>query len=108
MSLPTVRLGLYGISSSLNLTTFVGIAPGRPTDPEGYRLKDVILEFARRLDEGGVPLTQLGIQFLQVGEADDATEALQELDGDLKGRVRNGEIRVSTLRPKRKPYEVWF
>ncbi|KAG8930173.1 hypothetical protein FRC00_001246 [Tulasnella sp. 408] len=72
---------------------YIVITDGRPTDPEGLRLRDVILEFARRLDEGGVPLTQLGIQFLQVGDADDASEALKELDGDLHRRVKNGEIR---------------
>ncbi|KIO21029.1 hypothetical protein M407DRAFT_131915 [Tulasnella calospora MUT 4182] len=72
---------------------YIVITDGRPTDPEGSRLRDVILEFARRLDEGGVPLTQLGIQFLQVGDADDASEALKELDGDLHRRVKNREIR---------------
>ncbi|KAG8942462.1 hypothetical protein FRC04_003630 [Tulasnella sp. 424] len=79
--------------SPIKPRNYIVITDGRPTDPEGYRLKDVIFEFARRLDEGGVPLTQLGIQFLQVGNADDATEALQELDGDLQGRVKKGEMR---------------
>ncbi|KAG8999672.1 Bud site selection protein 20 [Tulasnella sp. 427] len=72
---------------------YIVITDGRPTDADGTRLKDVIAEFAQRLDDGGVPLTQLGIQFLQVGDADDASDALKELDGDLKGLVRNGKIR---------------
>ncbi|KAG8984582.1 Bud site selection protein 20 [Tulasnella sp. 427] len=72
---------------------YIVITDGRPTDTDGTRLKNVIAEFAQRLDEGGVPLTQLGIQFLQVGDADDASEALKELDGDLKGLIKNGKIR---------------
>jgi len=55
------------------------ITDGVPTDdPES-----VIIEFARRLDSRNVPLRQLGIQFVQIGDDPDATEALRELDDKL-------------------------
>jgi len=55
------------------------ITDGVPTDDP----KSVIVEFARRLDAKNVPLRQLGIQFVQIGDDPDATEALKELDDDL-------------------------
>lgn len=42
--------------------------------------RQVIINAARRLDHSGVALNQLGIQFAQIGDEEDATEALQELD----------------------------
>lgn len=41
---------------------------------------------ARRLDAGRFPTSQVGIQFVQIGDDPDATEALRELDDDLAGR----------------------
>lgn len=55
--------------------------------------KSVIIEFARRLDEKNVPLRQLGIQFVQIGDDPDAASALKELDEQLG--PENG-VRVST------------
>ena len=43
----------------------------------------MIVEFARRLDVKNVPLRQIGIQFVQIGDDPDATEALKELDDNL-------------------------
>jgi hypothetical protein len=45
--------------------------------------RSVIVEFARRLDVKNVPLRQLGIQFVQIGDDADAAEALKELDDQL-------------------------
>jgi len=52
----------------------------------------VIIDFARRLDVKNIPLRQLGIQFVQIGDDPDATDALKELDDSL-GPVHG--IRVS-------------
>jgi hypothetical protein len=41
------------------------------------------VDFARHLDVKNVPLRQLGIQFVQIGDDPDATEALNELDVQL-------------------------
>ncbi len=55
--------------------------------------RQVIVDFARRLDIKGVPQQKLGIQFVQIGNDPDATQALKELDdhiGPTHGvRVRN-------------------
>lgn len=56
--------------------------------------KDVIINAARRLDHSGVPCNKLGIQFAQIGDDEDATEALQELDVGIA--AVNG-IRVSAI-----------
>jgi len=56
--------------------TIVVITDGVPTDDP----QEVIINAARRLDGSGVPVNQLGIQFAQIGDDEDATAALQELD----------------------------
>ncbi len=56
-------------------------------DPES-----VIVQAARRLDEGRFPLSQVGIQFIQIGNDAAAAEALQELDDGL---AETHKIRVS-------------
>jgi gamma-glutamylcysteine synthetase len=45
--------------------------------------RQVIVEYARHLDRRNVALRQLGIQFVQIGNDPDATEALKELDDNL-------------------------
>ncbi|KAI0722735.1 hypothetical protein C8Q76DRAFT_372257 [Earliella scabrosa] len=60
---------------------FIVLTDGVPTDdPES-----VIMNAARRLDEGRHLLNTVGIQFVQVGDDPDATAYLQSLDNDLKG-----------------------
>ena len=45
--------------------------------------REAIVDFARRLDARQVPVTKLDIQFVQIGDDPDATEALKELDDNL-------------------------
>jgi hypothetical protein len=59
-------------------------------DPES-----VIVGAARRLDQSGVPARQMGVQFAQIGDDEDATEALRELD---EGLAERHGIRVSARR----------
>ncbi|KAK8849641.1 hypothetical protein IAR55_004976 [Kwoniella newhampshirensis] len=55
------------------------ITDGAPTDdPES-----VIVTFAKRLDKGEYPLSQVGIQFLQIGNDAQAKAALEEMDDGL-------------------------
>lgn len=56
--------------------------------------EDVIVSIARRLDEGNFPLTQVGIQFVQVGTSSEAQDYLQRLDDMLVSTYR---IRVRSL-----------
>ncbi|KAF8346919.1 hypothetical protein F5887DRAFT_1073006 [Amanita rubescens] len=59
--------------------TLVVITDGEPTDDP----KEVIIEAARRLDQQHARHGCFGIQFVQIGDDPDATEALRELDDDL-------------------------
>ena len=57
--------------------------------------KQPIVEAARRLDERQVPLHKFGIQFVQIGDDLDATEALKELDDEL-GPANGVRVRKHT------------
>jgi len=58
---------------------YIVLTDGAPTDdPE-----EVILNAARRLDKGNFPITQIGIQFVQIGDSPRAAAFLQELDDGL-------------------------
>jgi len=59
--------------------TIIVITDGVPTDDP----KEVIINAARRLDSNQVPENMLGIQFAQIGDDLDATEALDELDSGI-------------------------
>lgn len=52
---------------------------------DGPTLAYVLSGFAKRLDDMHAPLTQLGVQFIQIGNDAEATAALQELDDELQG-----------------------
>ncbi|KAG8883459.1 hypothetical protein FRB97_006587 [Tulasnella sp. 331] len=67
------------IAKKIKPVNFLVITDGRPTDdPES-----VIVQAAKRLDEGRFPLSQVGIQFVQIGTDPVAAEALRELDDEL-------------------------
>ena len=61
---------------------------------------ETIAYAARRLDMSGVPLRQLGIHLVQVGDDVDATNALKDLDDECAGLFG---IRVRT-RARRQPH----
>ncbi|CAE7090599.1 unnamed protein product [Rhizoctonia solani] len=67
---------------------YIVITDGAPSDdPES-----VIVAAAKRLDKGEFPLSQVGIQFVQIGSDPEATEALAELDDDLAGKYSIRDI----------------
>ncbi|WVR08112.1 hypothetical protein IAU60_005158 [Kwoniella sp. DSM 27419] len=74
--------GIEGIGTSEEIVkamNLIVVTDGAPTDdPES-----VIINCAKRLDRGEFPLSQVGIQFLQIGDDSEAREALQELDDGL-------------------------
>lgn len=71
--------GDTGALKRIKPVNFLVITDGAATDdPES-----VIVQAARRLDEGHFPLAQVGIQFVQIGTDEDAAEALRVLDDDL-------------------------
>ncbi|BEJ16579.1 hypothetical protein CspHIS471_0511840 [Cutaneotrichosporon sp. HIS471] len=69
------------------------ITDGEPTDD----LEKVIVKYAMRLDKGDYPDTQVGIQFVQVGNDPDATAALKKLDDNL-GSLHEIRDMVDTVR----------
>ncbi|KAI0832719.1 hypothetical protein BC628DRAFT_1348038 [Trametes gibbosa] len=59
---------------------YIILTDGVPTDDPA----SVIAAAARRLDEGQYPLSQIGIQFVQIGNHRAATEYLRSLDDELQ------------------------
>lgn len=58
---------------------FIVITDGEPTDD----VESVIVAAAHRLEKNNALLSQLGIQFFQVGNDSKATRSLKELDNAL-------------------------
>ncbi|KAA1073704.1 hypothetical protein PGT21_023052 [Puccinia graminis f. sp. tritici] len=61
------------------------ITNGEGDDPD--TLAHALAGFSDRLDLGRFPLTQLGVQFVQIGDERDATRFLQALDNELKSEL---------------------
>ncbi|KAH9840007.1 uncharacterized protein C8Q71DRAFT_745408 [Rhodofomes roseus] len=74
-------------------TSIIVITDGVPTDDPEV----VIVDAARRLEANGIPARQLGIQFVQIGDDPDATEALKELDDGLESKYGIRDIVDTTL-----------
>ncbi|WWC92752.1 uncharacterized protein L201_007711 [Kwoniella dendrophila CBS 6074] len=73
---------MFGRNAAIKPMNLIIITDGAPSDdPES-----VIVTFAKRLDKGEYPLSQIGLQFLQVGNDTGAREALQELDDGLSDK----------------------
>ncbi|KAI0049494.1 hypothetical protein FA95DRAFT_1604311 [Auriscalpium vulgare] len=77
------------------------ITDGVPTD-EGPR--EAIIEAARRLDVNSVPLRQFGIQFVQIGDDEEASIALKELDDDLSEAHGIRDMVDTTLFDPKEPH----
>ncbi|KIM57948.1 hypothetical protein SCLCIDRAFT_129376 [Scleroderma citrinum Foug A] len=72
-------LGNTSALKQIKPVNFIVTTDGVPSDdPES-----VIVATARRLDLGHFPLSQIGIQFVQIGNAKEATKFLRELDDAL-------------------------
>jgi len=67
---------------SYKKTNYLVITDGRPTDDA----EGAIVHIARRLDKAGATLSQLGIQFIQIGSDSGARAFLEKLDNDLKDK----------------------
>jgi len=90
--------------SKVKPVNYIVITDGVPTDdPES-----VIVSAARRLDNGHFPLSQVGIQFVQIGDDNDAAEVLKHLDDGLSKahgirdivdwtHLESGDLEANTL-----------
>ncbi|MBW0552084.1 hypothetical protein O181_091799 [Austropuccinia psidii MF-1] len=67
----------------LNLVILTDGAPDRGQDPE-----PLIVEKARWLDTNRLPLNQVGLSFVQIGNDREASQHLKRLDDDLKTKYK--------------------
>ncbi|WVQ77409.1 hypothetical protein IAR50_007094 [Cryptococcus sp. DSM 104548] len=97
-----------GSAEEVKPINLIVITDGEPSDDPA----SVIIAAAKRLDKGEYPLSQVGIQFLQIGNDPRAAAALEELDDELgpkhgirdivdtvpyKGKAMNAELIIKTL-----------
>jgi len=81
-------LSILESDRSTKPVNYIVLTDGAPTDePES-----VIVAAAQRLDKGNFPITQVGIQFVQIGDDPHATKFLTELDDDLKHTYKIRDI----------------
>lgn len=67
---------------------YIILTDGAPTDdPES-----VIVQTAKRLDAGNFPISQIGIQFVQIGNSKSATTYLNDLDNELADKYKIRDI----------------
>jgi len=67
---------------------YIILTDGAPTDdPES-----VIVQTAKRLDVGNFPISQVGIQFVQIGNSRSATAYLNDLDNELADKYKIRDI----------------
>lgn len=70
------------------------ITDGEADDPD--TLAYALAGFAERLDQSRFPLTQLGVQFIQIGNDPTATRFLRSLDDDLRSNTNSKRDIVDT------------
>lgn len=73
---------------------FIVITDGASDDPASLAYS--LAGFADRLDAARLPLSQLGVQMVQIGNDPEATQALQELDDDLKVKFKSRSVFVAS------------
>jgi len=67
----------------VNLVVLTDGAPNKGEEPD-----QLIIDLANRLEAGRFPLSQFGIQFIQIGNDSEAREALSHLDDNLTQYVK--------------------
>ncbi|KAJ7695394.1 hypothetical protein B0H17DRAFT_930780, partial [Mycena rosella] len=86
----------------LKRVSYIVITDGAPkTEPEL-----VIVNAARELDSRRALLTQVGIQFVQIGSNTAATRYLESLDNNLRTKYNIRDIVDTTFQPADKPLDM--
>ncbi|KAK0206026.1 hypothetical protein DFS33DRAFT_1256283, partial [Desarmillaria ectypa] len=78
----------YAELKQIKHRNYIVITDGQATDDPAT----VIASMAKRLDQGNFPQTQLGIQFVQIGNSSRAARYLRELDDDLRHKYAIRDI----------------
>ena len=73
------------------------ITDGADDDEEAT--EDLLVGIAKRLDDMTAPRSQIGIQFLQVGDDPKAAEFLKKLDDDLKNEYGIRDVSYPAATP---------
>ena len=83
------KAGGGNAAASVKPINIIVVTDGEPTDEPG----DVIRQFAKRLDKRAAPPYQVGIQFFQVGDDEEASRSLGRLDDDLRHSESGEDLR---------------
>ncbi|KAI1506254.1 hypothetical protein F5X99DRAFT_404303 [Biscogniauxia marginata] len=83
------RVAETGQKDCVKPFNIIVITDGHPTDD----LEGILVETAMKLDRLEAPLSQVGVQFFQVGSDPAATRALRDLDDGLSTEQRNKGMR---------------
>jgi len=76
---------------------FIMITDGAATDGPDDNVETIIVKYAKKLDELNAPITQVGIQFVQIGNDDAAKSFLEGLDDALKTKHHIRDIVDTTV-----------
>jgi len=74
---------------------YIVLTDGEPTDDP----KEVIMKYAKKLQQAKWPKHQVGIQFVQVGNSKGAARSLREMDDDLKRRCKRDIVDYTLYDP---------
>jgi len=90
----------------LKRVNYIVITDGAPTDRVETEPELVIVNAARELDSRHALLTQVGIQFVQIGGNTAATRYLESLDNNLRTKYNIRDIVDTTFAPVDKPLDM--
>ncbi|KAJ6590655.1 hypothetical protein DFH09DRAFT_1307189 [Mycena vulgaris] len=94
------------INPELKRINYIIITDGAPTDRAETEPELVIVNAARELDSTHALLTQVGIQFVQIGSNTAATRYLESLDNNLRTKYNIRDIVDTTFSPADKPLDM--
>jgi len=90
----------------LKRINYIIITDGAPTDRGEMEPELVIVNAARELDSRHALLTQVGIQFVQIGSNTAATRYLESLDNNLRTKYNIRDIVDTTFAPADRPLDM--
>ncbi|KAJ7135965.1 hypothetical protein C8R44DRAFT_662205 [Mycena epipterygia] len=99
-------LSALASNPGLKRVNYIVITDGAPTDRAETEPELVIVNAARELDSRGALLTQVGIQFVQVGNNTAARRYLESLDNNLRTKYNIRDIVDTTFAPAHKPLDM--
>ncbi|KAJ7274976.1 hypothetical protein C8J57DRAFT_1177829 [Mycena rebaudengoi] len=105
-SLLTSYLADLAKNPNLKRVNYIIITDGAPTDRAETEPEVVIVKAAKELDSTHALLTQVGIQFVQIGDNTAATRFLQSLDNNLRTKHNIRDIVDTTFTPAGQPLDM--